>query len=160
MRGVAWPDLRSPREARERLRLQRAAQAATSVRKSAMDTAVAQIGAAFDEASAVSAFKIRVERLLQLGPRHPAVRARFGVRAEMLSGRGLDAAIVGVERRWRDEHKAFAIASAFGAGTRLSLDILAELRLILRHMHFKRMHTECTAVLDALCGTAMPAAVE
>jgi len=96
MRGVAWPDLRSPREARERLRLQRAAQAATSVRKSAMDTAVAQIGAAFDEASAVSAFKIRVERLLQLGPRHPAVRARFGARAEMLSGRGLDAAVVRV----------------------------------------------------------------
>jgi len=125
-----------------------------------MDTALAQIGAAFDEASAVNTFKIRAERLLRLGPRHPAVRARFGVRAEMLSGRGLDAAIVGVERRWRDEHKAFAIASAFGPGTRLSLDILAKMRLILRLMRFKRMHTEYAAVLDALCGTAMPAAVE
>jgi hypothetical protein len=60
-----------------------------------------------------------------------------------------------VERWWRDERKAFQIASAFGYGTRLSLEILCELRLILRLMRFKRMQSEFSAVLTALCD--MPA---
>ena len=60
----------------------------------------------------------------------------------MLSGRSLDAAIILVERWWRDERKAFQIASALGYGKRLSLEILRELRLILRLMRFKRMEAE------------------
>ena len=43
---------------------------------SAMDVALAQIGAAFDEAAAINRFKIRVERYIRLGPRHVAMRAR------------------------------------------------------------------------------------
>ena len=97
-----------------------------------MAIALAQIGAAFDEAAVVNAFKLKVEHLLRLGPQHPAVRARFGARAAMLAGRGLDAAIVIAERWWRDERKAFQIASAFGCAPRLSLEVLRELRLILR----------------------------
>ena len=64
----------------------------------------------------------------------------------MLAGRSLDAAIVIVERWWRDERKAFQIASAFGRATRLSLEILRELRLILRLMRFKRMEAEYEAI--------------
>ena len=120
-----------------------------------MAAALAQIGAAFDEAAAVNTFKIRVERLMRLEPHHPAIRARFGARAEMLSGRSLDAAIVLVERWWRDERRAFQIASAFGCGSRLSLEVLRELRLILRLMRFKRMEAEFSVVLTALC--EMPA---
>ncbi len=71
---------------------------------------------------------------MALAPDHAAVRARFGARAALLAGCNLDAAIVRVERWWRDERKAFQIASVFGCGTRFSLDILSELRLILRLM--------------------------
>ena len=103
-----------------------------------MDRALAQIGAAFGEAAAVNDFKLRVERLLRLGPTHPAVRARFAARAERLSGRDLAAATSIVERWWRDERRAFQIASAFGYGNRPSLEVLRELHLALRLMRLKR----------------------
>jgi hypothetical protein len=81
-------------------------------------------------------------------------------RAQMLSGRGLDAAVVVVERWWRDERKAFQIASAFGCATRLSLEILRELRLILRLMRFKRMEAEYDSGLAALCNVPIAMAAE
>jgi hypothetical protein len=125
-----------------------------------MAVALAEIEAAFGEAAAIGAFKQRVERLLQLGPEHAAVRARFGARAELLSTRTLDAAIVLVERWWRDERKAFQIASALGYGTRLSLEILSELRLVLRLMRFKRMEAEFYAIVAALSEDPIAAAAE
>ncbi len=126
----------------------------------AMAVALAQIGAAFDEAATINAYKIRVERLIRLGPCHAAVRARFGARAAMLFGRGLDSAVVVVERWWRDERKAFRIASALGCATRLSLEVLGELRLILRMMRLKKMHAQFGEVVAALCGAPIAAAVE
>ncbi|MGP0059718.1 MAG: hypothetical protein ACLPID_10575 [Beijerinckiaceae bacterium] len=125
-----------------------------------MAVALAQIGAAFDEAATINAYKIRVERLIRLGPCHAAVRARFGARAAMLFGRGLDSAVVVVERWWRDERKAFRIASALGCATRLSLEVLGELRLILRMMRLKKMHAQFGEVVAALCGAPIAAAVE
>jgi ATP phosphoribosyltransferase regulatory subunit HisZ len=115
-----------------------------------MQAALAQIGAAFDEAAIVNGFKLRVERLMRLGPQHAAMRARFGARAALLSGRSLDAAIAAVERWRRDERKAFQIASALGRGSGLSLEVLAELRLMLRLMRFKRMEAEFCAIMAAL----------
>jgi len=129
-------------------------------RMPAMAAALAQISAAFDDAAGVNAFKIRVERLLRLGPQHPAVHARFGARAEMLFGRDLNAAIVMVERWWRDGRKAFQIASAFGCASRLSLEVLRELRLILRLMRFKRMKVEYEVALAALCDMPIAAAAK
>ncbi len=125
-----------------------------------MAVALAQIGAAFDEAATINAYKIRVERLIRLGPCHAAVRARFGARAAMLFGRGLDSAVVVVERWWRDERKAFQIASALGCATRLSLEVLGELRLILRMMRLKKMHAEFGEVVAALCRAPIAAAAE
>ena len=119
-----------------------------------------KIEAAFGEAAAINDFKIRVERLIRLGPHHPAARARFGVRVAMLSGRDLDAATALVERWWRDERKAFQIASAFGSAPRLSLEILRELRLILRLARFKRREAEYRSALAALCEVPIAAAVE
>jgi len=78
----------------------------------------------------------------------------------MLVGRSLDAAILITERWWRDERKAFQIASAFGCATRLSLEVLRELRLILRLMHFKRMKAEYESVLAALHDTPIAIAAE
>ncbi len=152
-----WPDAPTRRQERDIQRMRRASAAARVGPRPAMAVALAQIGAAFDEAAVINDFKIRIERLIRLGPRHPAVRARFGARAAMLSGRNLDAAIALVERCWRDERKAFQIASAFGCATRLSLEVLGELRLMLRLMRFKRMRQEYDVILAALCDAPIAA---
>ena len=149
-----------PREERESERIHAAVIAARATAGSALDQALAQIGAAFDQAAALNGFKLRVEHALALRPQHGAVRARFGARAERLSGRGLDAAIAVTERWWRDERKAFQIASALGCGNRHSLEILRELRLILRLMRYKGMRTEFGAIVAAVCGEATLLAAE
>jgi hypothetical protein len=123
-------------------------------------TALAQISAAFDEAAMLNDFKVRVERSIGLGPHHPAMRARFGARAAMLSGCDLAVSIVMVERWWRDERKAFQIASALGRASRLSLEVLSELRLILRLMRFHGMEAEYATILAALCDVPIAAAAE
>ena len=149
-----------PRQTRDR---ERASNAAAQVRAnggSAMDAALAQIGAAFDEAAALNTFKRDVERSIRLGPRHPAVRARYGARAAMLADASLDAAIAATERCWRVERKAFQIASVLGRGNRLSLTVLRELRLLLRLMRRKRMHAQFYSIVDALCDTERAMAAE
>ncbi len=148
------------REAREFERIRMAASAARAATGSALDAALAQIGAAFDETAAVSDLKLRVERTLRRGPQHPAVRARFGARAALLCGLSLDAATARAERWWRDERKAFQIASALGYGNRLSLEALRELRLILRWMRYKRLHAEFATVATAACGETIAEAAE
>jgi hypothetical protein len=147
-----------PRNERDRDRVRRAAAAVQT--GSAIDAALAQIDAAFDEAAAINAFKLRVERQLRRGPSHPAVRARYAARAELLQGRSLDAAIALVERWWRDERRAFLIASALGRGVRLPLDVLRELRLILRLLRFKRMHAQFPTVVAAVCDETNAMAAE
>jgi hypothetical protein len=135
-----------PRQERDLERARRSAIAAQAQGQSALSVTLAQIGAMFDEASVINMFKLRVERFLRLDPDDATLRARFGARAHLLRGRSLDGAVVLVERWWRDERKAFQIASALGRGNRLSLEVLAELRLILRIMRFKRMQTEFSQI--------------
>jgi hypothetical protein len=125
-----------------------------------MTIALAQIGAAFGEAAIVDAFKLRVAHVIQRGPHDAAVRARFGARAALLRGRSLDAAIVTVERWWRAERKAFQIASALGCATRLSLEVLRELRLILRWMRIKKLEADYHTAVAALCGEPLAMAAE
>ncbi|HTC04849.1 MAG TPA: hypothetical protein VK749_15705 [Xanthobacteraceae bacterium] len=148
------------REGRDRERARRAAAAARTKGQSALDVALAEIGAAFDQSAVINGFKIRVERLIRRGPHHPALRARFGARATRLSGRDLEAAVAIVERWWRDERKAFQIASALGGGSRLSLEVLYELRLVLRLMRLKRMEAEYCEVIAALRDWPRAAAAE
>jgi hypothetical protein len=138
------------REERDRERARRAAAVVQAKGQSALDVALTEIGAAFDQSAVVNDFKIRVERLMRRGPRHPALRARFGARAAMLRGRSLDVAIATVERWWRDERKAFQISSALGGGTRLSLEVLRDMRLVLRLLRFKRMEAEYFETLAVL----------
>ena len=148
------------RQERDRERARRAGTVARTKGQSALDVALTEIGAAFDHAAAVNGFKIKVERLIQRGPRHPALRARFGARVARLHGRDLDAAVATVERWWRDERKAFQIASALGGGTRMSLEVLRELRLILRVMRFKRMAAEFHEIAGTLCDQSRAIAAE
>jgi hypothetical protein len=153
------PSTPKRRQERDVERVQGAAAEIPAERRSAMAIALAQIGAAFGEAAVVNAFKVRVEHLIRLGPQHPTVRARFGARATLLAGRDLDAAVVVAERWWREERKAFQIASVLGCAPRLSLEILRELRLILRWMRFRRMEAQYSTIVEALCeGTALRAA--
>jgi hypothetical protein len=140
----------SLREERERRRIDRAVQTARGERAPAMAVALAHIGAAFDEAAVINGFKSRVERMIALGPDHAAVRARYGARAAMLADLTLDQATARVERWWRDERKAFQLASVFGRATRLSLEVLRELRVILRLMRRKRMHDEYEAIREVV----------
>ena len=62
----------------------------------------------------------------------------------------LAGAIRDVERWWREERKAFALASVLGYGSRLPLETLRELRLILRLMRRKRMAPQFGAIAAAL----------
>ena len=148
------------REGRDRERARRTAAAARALGQSALDVALSEIRTAFDQAAVINGFKIRVERLIRRGPHHPAPQARFGARAAMLSGRSLDAAVATVERWWRDERKAFQIASALGGGIRLSLEVLRELRLVLRVMRLKRMEAEYLEAVAALCDRPLGIAAE
>jgi len=148
------------REERESERIRAAAIAAQTAAGSAMAAALAQIGAGFDETAASNRFKIRVERYIRLGPGHVAMRARYGARADLLCGLSLDAAITTVERWRRAERKAFQVASALGRGNRLSLNILSELRLMLRLMRYKHMAAEFGAIVAALCDDAIKLAAE
>lgn len=149
-----------PRQQRDLECACRAVAAAQARGQSAIDVALAQIGAMFGEASVINAFKLKVERLLQLDPRDAEVKARFGVRAQLLRGRSLDEAATLVERWWRDERKAFQIASALGRGNRLSLEVLAELRLILRFMRFKRMQAKFFQIIAEMGDEPMAEAAE
>jgi hypothetical protein len=125
-----------------------------------MGRALAQIETAFDKAAAINDFKLRVERLFQLGPRHSILRTRFAARVQMLCGCSLAAAAAKTERWWRQELRAFQIASAFGYGNRISLEILRELRLILRLMRFKHMDREFADIGAALRGEFIAEAAE
>ena len=149
-----------PRQQRDLERARRSSAAAQAQGQSAMDVALAQIGAMFDEASVINVFKLKVERFFRLGPHSAAARARFGARAHLLGGRSLDGAVALVERWWRDERKAFQIASALGRGNRLSLEVLAELRLILRIMRFKRMRAEFAQIIVEMRDEPMAEAAE
>jgi hypothetical protein len=148
------------RDERDRERARHAAAAARALGQPALDVALAEIGAAFDQSAVINGFKIRVERLMRRGPRHPILRARFGARAARLRGRDLEAAIATVERWWRDERKAFQIAAALGGGSRLSLEVLRELRLVLRLMRFKRMEAAYCETIAALCDPPAAMAAE
>ncbi len=151
------PNLRARRDFD---RARRTGAAVRARRGTAMDAALAQIGAAFGEAAAINAFKLRVERFLRLGPCHAAVRARYGAHAGLLTERNLAAAIILIERRWRVERKTFQIASALGCGSRLSLETLRELRLILRLLRFKRRQADFCFIVAALRAEAIAEAAE
>jgi len=149
-----------PREMRDLDRARHAGQAAQMRHKSALQAALAEIDAAFGPAAAANHFKLRVERMIRFGPAHPHVRARFCARAELLQGRTLDQAIAVVDQWRHTEQRAFAIASALGRGTRLPLEVLRELRLILRLLRFKHLSAQFPAILDALCDRQIAQAAE
>jgi hypothetical protein len=85
---------------------------------------------------------------------------RFRARAAALPQWQLDAAIGDVERWWREERKTFALASALGYSSRLPLETLRELRLILRLLRWKGMAAEFEAIAAAVCEQEIALAAE
>jgi hypothetical protein len=154
-----------PRAERDLERARSAAAAACATTnggsgRPALAAALAAIETAFDQAAVINDLKIAVERHIRRGPAHAAVRARFAARAALLHGSNLDSAIVAVARWRRDEQRAFAIASAFGRGSRLPLAVLDELRLLLRWLRFKRLHAHYATALAAIDDAPMLEAAE
>jgi hypothetical protein len=103
--------------------------------KAALDLACAMIVKAFDTSAEIAMFKRRVADFIQLGTGHYAVRARYGRRAKMLRGYSLPGAIYITEQWYRQEQRDCRWAHLYGIPhTRLSLQVLRELRLILRYL--------------------------
>jgi hypothetical protein len=161
------------RRGRDQERARRTGQAVRAGGGSAMDAALAAISAGFDEAAAITSFQLRVLNYIRLGTGHPAVRARYGARVEMIRQRTaawtqanslaagplgfsphpdttLTIAINLVEGWYRNERKAFQFASVFGCGNRLSLEVLRELRLILRLIRASEYRDHFPAILDEI----------
>ena len=85
--------------------------------------------------------KDRVRRAIKLGTGHAAVRARYGTRLSMLRGLSLETSIYCVEKWLGHERRVFELASSFGGGNRLSIQILSELRLLLRLLRRDRIYS-------------------
>jgi hypothetical protein len=142
----------NPRRGRDLARGRRMGEAVRAAGGGAMDAALANIDGAFNEAAVINGFKMRVERMLVLGADHPAVRAKYGKRADMLRHDDIDGAIIRVESWYRTERKAFQIASALGGGNRLSVEVLAELRLILRLIRASARRADYPKILETVRG--------
>ena len=106
-------------------------------RPDAMDRALAEIDRAFGF-PAVS-FKQRVRRFIRRDAGHPANRARYRARALQLRRCPIERALVMVDAWYARERQAFELATALGGGSRLSTEILREMRLIIRFMRAKRL---------------------
>ena len=115
----------------------------------AMDRACAAIDREFSHSSDVVRFKRRIRTILR-EPDHPAVAARYGARAHWLRRCPLATAVTCVDNEWRIERQSFQLAAVSGWGTRLSVEILAELNLILRWMRRNRMDAEFVTMRDEL----------
>lgn len=119
----------------------------------AIEASLAMVAAAFDDFSIHNTFKQSIRRYIELGTGHPEVRARFGRRLAMLRGYDIDAAVYLVERALRAEHKAFQLAQTYGYGhPRLSLEVLRELRLMLRLARRYATPGEYRALVDLVLG--------
>jgi hypothetical protein len=77
-------------------------------------------------------------RLAIANPQSPKVRARYGQRAALLRNQTLARASTVVDQQLRLEVKAYAIASALGRGDRAPIEVLREVRIIMRYM--RRCH--------------------
>jgi hypothetical protein len=108
------------------------------------------IDGAFGPAHHWNAYKMRVQRRIDLGAGHPEVRARFGSHAQRIIDFGfdLDRACAYAQAAWVAQSAA---ARATGTG-RLSASVLDELRLMLRWLRAKRQHRQFAHLLRLATG--------
>jgi hypothetical protein len=90
--------------------------------------------------------KERIRRVL-IEPGHPSVAARFGARAEMFRFMSLNEAVRVTRNMYWAERRSFYPRN-------LTLDVLAELHLILRFLRAKRLHVAFPAIAAEIRGRA------
>ncbi len=140
-----------PRDMRDKTLGAIAYRAAIANGVGAMEATEARIEAQFGEAAVINAFKLRVERIILFGPEHAAVRARYGARAASLRGASLSTAIHIIDSLFTLERRAFQIAGVYGGGSRLSVEVLKELRLILRWLRFVGRACQFPSIVNDVC---------
>jgi hypothetical protein len=113
-----------------------------------IDVALTEVGVTLDEAAKASAFKQRILGYLRLGTGHPIIRARFGRRAAMLRGYKIDAAIFLVNRWYGEAKRENHVGAAMGYGNPFSVEVLRELRAILRLIRRSEMRDHFPAIVQ------------
>ena len=123
-----------PRQDRSELRGDRAAIASRAMGGDIMDATLARIGAEFNGADRINNFKLRCERAIQGTISDQALQARYGARLARLRHLTVAQAYDLVALWFKAEQDALRIPIALGTprATFLSLEILRELRLMLR----------------------------
>ena len=160
---IAFPAARvveklAARRDRDMQRGRRAQQTALAAGASAMDAAIAAVRTTFDRQHEINALKLTVEWAINRGTGDPLVRARYRNRALDLHLCNLDKSIIRIERWYREERKAQQTAMAVGGGSRLSLEVLAELRLLLRMIRRSSFRAHYPAIVRLLIGETNPVA--
>jgi hypothetical protein len=149
---IAFPAARvveklAARRDRDIQRGRRAREDALQAGAAADDAAVAAIRATFDRHHEINALKLAVEWAIRRGTGDPLVRARYGKRAERLHFSNIDKAITRVERWYSVERRTWA----FGR-TRLSYEVLREVRLILRLIRRSRYRDDYAGIVQLVIG--------
>lgn len=140
----------------------RGKQAAAAVRAkggSAVEAMSAMIDATFDEAGKARSFKIRILDMIRRGTGHAAVRARYGRRAAELRGLHIDAAIFIATMKYFEVRRQHQIGTALGYGNQLSLDVLREIRMLLRLIRRSEFKNDFQGILSFVIG-AEPMALQ
>jgi hypothetical protein len=121
----------------------------------AMDRAEAEITRAFGFPEV--AFKQRVRRFARRGAADPANWARYGARVRLLRNATLEQAAILTDGWYRRERDALRNKYAIGGATRLSVEVLKELRLMVRFARAKRLDLQ-PVIADVLGEDRMQAA--
>lgn len=74
--------------------------------------------------------KERLRNYIDKGTGHPSVCARYGARCRQLRSASAETACIMLKQWRREERKAFAIAEAFGQGTRYPTMVLREMLIM------------------------------
>ena len=108
----------------------------------------------FGQAAVVNDLKIAVERHIRRGPDHLAVRARFAARAGLLTAAASTRPSSRSSAGGGTSSAPLRSRAPSAAAARLPLQVLDELRLLLRWLRFKRLHADYATARAALSGDA------
>lgn len=133
------------RQLRDEARGQAAARQARAAGADVVTASIAQINATFGRAFDANHLKLACESIIRMGADHPEVRARFAGRARASAASTLADAIAVVDL-WR------AAELQRPKPSRLSLQALAELRLLLRLMRHRGLAWAFPLVMSAVLG--------
>ena len=107
----------------------------------ALDAMYASMHAGFDRSCEINSLKLSILHAIKLGTGHPLIRARYGERARMLKELPIDTAIWVVDKWYWIERGKSA----------LSLNVLREMRVMLRMLRRSSLRDHLPAILSLVC---------